>query len=210
MASEVHIANLALTKLGAKRLLLLSDENNEARTISALFNDVRDAELRRHNWSFAIRRAQLMALVEKPAFEYAHQFPLPDDFLKLVSVGDHVIVRGQHKPWVLEGKRLLTNLQAPLRIRYVRREKDTSLFDPLFIEAFACKLAMEACEALTQSQSKWQQVAQQYERAIQQAKKMDAIERLPDVLPDGEWLDSRGFDTGYASGDPWQAYPSGV
>lgn len=214
MASKVSIANRALTKLGAERILLLSDDIKEARTLNSMYDDVRDAELRRHRWKFAIKRTALMALVEAPAWGYSLKYPLPADYLALVQVNEFYVRSGTKgaAAWSVEGKEILTNMQAPLKVRYIGQITDPTLFDPLFVEVLACKLALEACETLTQSSTKYEMVAKAYEFAVREAVRQDAIENPPDELPDGSWLDARESDGGfaYASGAPWSAYPSGV
>lgn len=206
-SSAVQIANRALTKLGSERILSLTEDTKPAREINSMFEQVRDAELRRHRWKFAIARAQLVADATPPAWGYARSFTLPSDFLGLVQVGD-IFVRptpGVY-PWQREGSKLLTDLEAPLRIRYVQRVDNPGLFDPLFVEALACKLAFEACEALTQSNTKKTQAGEEYKFALQEAYRTDAIEALPDPLPWGSWLDSREGAGGSLSGGD---YPYG-
>src|SRR5438105_3090689 len=156
MASKVSIANRALTKLGADRILLLSDDTQQARVMNSMFDDVRDAEIRRHHWKFAIKRASIPALVAAPVWGYAYQYPVPMDYLGLVQV-NQIYVRSVRKgtaPWSVEGGNILTDLTAPLNVRYVARIDNPGTYDPLFVEALACKLALEAAESLTQSSSK--------------------------------------------------------
>lgn len=210
MASKVSIANRALTKLGAERILLLEDENQQARVMKSMFDDVRDSEIRRHRWKFAIKRVELVALATAPLFGYRNQFPLPNDYIGLVQVGEHYARTGQQALWSVEGGNILTNLPAPLRIRYQARIENTGLFDPLFVEVLSCKLAMEACETLTQSGTKYQAAADAYQFAIREAVRQDAIENPPDELPQGSWLESRGYGSSHASGATWTSYPSGV
>lgn len=210
MASKVSIANRALTKLGAERILLLEDENQQARVMKSMFDDVRDAEIRRNRWKFAIKRAELVALAAAPLFGYRNQFPLPNDYIGLVQVGEHYVRTGQQALWSVEGGNILTNLPAPMRIRYQARIENTGLFDPLFVEVLSCKLAMEASETLTQSGTKYQAAADAYQFALREAVRQDAIENPPDELPQGSWLDSRGYGPSHASGSPWSSYPSGV
>lgn len=213
MASKVSIANRALTKLGGDRLLLLSDDTQEGRTLNSMFDDVRDAELRRYRWKFAIKREELVALASAPKWGYQYQYPLPADFLALVQVNErYVIPRDKSAaPWSVEGGRILTNYPAPLRIRYVARIENTGLYDPLFVEVLACKLAVEACEALTQSNTKLEALQAAYDFALSEAVRQDAIENPPDQLPFGTWLEARETDHTYGlPGEPWSAYPSGV
>lgn len=215
MASIVSIANRALTKLGEDRILLLTDDTKPARTMNSMFADVRDAELRRHRWKFAIKRGSLLALTEVPEWGYLYQYPLPADFLGLVQVGERY-VRASDKsvaPWSVEGRRILTSLAAPLRIRYTARIEDPTLYDPLFVEVLACKLAYEAAETLTQSGAKLEAAGKAYTFALSEAVRQDAIENPPDELPQGSWLDARGADGEsykYSIENGWTAYPSGV
>jgi hypothetical protein len=66
MTSQVDIANRALTKLGAARIISFGDDNKQARAVSSMFDIVRDAELRSHIWSFSVKRASLPALLSTP------------------------------------------------------------------------------------------------------------------------------------------------
>lgn len=211
MSNNVSIANRALAKLGDDRILLLTDDVKSARTLNGMFAEVRDAELRGANWKFSIKRTQLPALTAAPAWGYAYQFPLPADYLAMVQINEFY-VRGnkQKPPYSIEAGLILTDLPAPLKIRYVSKVENAGLFDPLFVEAFACKLAMEACETLTQSETKYARVEKAYKDAIIRALMRDAIEKAPDELPWGSWLDSRGSGEVYGTGEAWSAYPSGV
>ena len=81
MASVIQVANRALTKLGAARIISLGDNNKQARAVASCFDDLRDAELRAHRWSFALVRTALPALTTTPAYEFQYEYQLPADFL---------------------------------------------------------------------------------------------------------------------------------
>jgi hypothetical protein len=68
------------------------------------------------------------------------------------------------------------------------------LFDPLFVEVFACKLAMESCEALTQSSTKADDAAKAYKFALSEAARQDALENPPEEFAWGSFLDAREAD----------------
>ena len=212
MASKVSIANRALSKLGEDRILLLTDNNKAARTINQMYDDVVDAELRRHNWKFALKRSSLPALADAPAWGFSFQYPLPADFIKLVQVNEfYARTNSQQALWSVERGLILTNLSAPLKVRYVWRVDNPGLFDPLFVEALACRLAMEACETLTQSETKFGRCAEQYKAALSEALRVDSIANPPDELPAGSWLDSRGGESVYGStASDTGIFPSGV
>lgn len=216
MASTVSIANRALTKLGADRILLLSDDNQQARVMNSMFNDVRDEEMARNHWKFAMRRATLTALVDQPLFGYQYQYPLPPDYLGIVQVGEiyaRSCPRGR-APWSIEnngtGLVLMTDRPAPLNIRYIARIENVGLWHPLFCETMACKLALEGAEPLTQSSTKKSAAADEYRFALAEARRVDAIENPPDDVPWGSWLDSRMGPGPWGSGDDWQAFTSGT
>ncbi|MFK0377842.1 hypothetical protein [Pandoraea sp. NPDC090278] len=206
MASDVLIANRALTKIGAARITSLDDTSKSATTIASMFETVRDAELRAHRWHFAKARAKLAALATPPLFDFESAFQLPADYLSLIQVGALIVypktdTRGLFS---IEGGQILTNLGAPLNIRYIKRITDPNLFDALFIEAFACRLAVESCEALTQSATKRQLAAGEYDAAVRTAIRMNAIERPSQPLSDDTWLESRGAGSTYDYERRWR------
>lgn len=196
--SDIQIANRALTKLGASRITSLTDDVKQARAINSCFADLRDDELRANRWSFSMKRTTLPALSTAPTFGYANQYQVPADFLKIDMVDDRFpspvmdnYIDSEVLDWVLEGEKILTDLSAPLKLRYVAQITDTGMFDPNFREALACRIAAEIAEDLTQSLPKRQQAWAEYDRAIFRAKRSNAIERLPIAMPDDSWVISR-------------------
>ncbi|RQQ30526.1 hypothetical protein [Burkholderia stagnalis] len=193
MASQVGICNRALTKIGDKRITSLDEDSKAAATLKSMYDDVLDAALRAHVWSFTKARAQLPALADAPLFGFTQQFRLPADFIRLLQIGQFLIypktdTRGLFS---IEAGNILTDLGAPLYIRYARRVADPNVMDPLFREAFACRLAAEACEPLTQSSTKKQAAWAEHEQAITAAIRVNAIERPSQPIADDTWLESR-------------------
>lgn len=199
MTSKVAIINRALTKLGASRIVAVTDNTKEAREMAATFDIVRDSELRKNRWSFSIKRAELAADVTAPLFEYSHRFLLPSDYLRGLMVGqfwpgidisDYRTGPGG-QDWAIESGYILFNSVGPLRLRYISRVEDTALWDSSFVEAFACKLAVETCEAITQSSEKRQLARQEYDEAVQAAKRAGGIELPPQQIADDTWVMGR-------------------
>ena len=189
MASIVEICNRALQKLGAERITSLTQDSENARTINVCFDAVRDAELRAHPWNFAIKRVQLAADSTAPAFTYDNAFTLPSDFLRLLPPDDDY--NYNDLDWQIEGKKILTNDGAPLNVRYIYRVSDPNQYDSLFVEALACRLAVELCEQLTQSNTKAQIVRDDYVRAIREAKRLNAFENKPAEQQTDTWITCR-------------------
>lgn len=198
MASDVDICNRALTKLGEARITSLTDNLEPARVLNSLFEIVRDAELRSRVWRFAISRASLAALVATPDWGFDYQYQMPSDCLRILQVGEYYpgvsltdYRNTDEAEWRIEGRKILTNLEAPLKIRYVASISDTGQWDAAFVEAFACRLAVESAEALTQSTSKRELAWEEYKQAIKMAVRANAIESAPEPLPDSEWVVAR-------------------
>ena len=202
MASPVDIANRALTMLGAARITSLSDNRKEAREINAVYEQVRDEELRRYNWNFAIKRAALAALTDPPPFGFNLQYRVPADFMRAIQVGDIYpavnlsdVVGLDDSAYAIEndgaGRVIRTNMGAPLNLRYVARIEDSTVYDPLFVGTLAAKLAMEVAESLSASTNKVDQASRNYRMAVAEAVRCNAIEKPPVKLADDTWIASR-------------------
>jgi hypothetical protein len=206
MTSKIAIANRALTKLGAARITSLEDDQKEAREVSSMFDIVRDAELRARAWSFSMKRVQLAAEVDTPVFGYSFQYPLPSDCLRIWMVGDYFFSgpeladynNGNTAPYTVEGRKILTNRSdssgvspGPLRLRYLAAIDDTNQWDACFVEAFACRLAAELAEPLTQSTTRRQLAWEEYDQAIQAGRRANAIELPPEYMADDSWVMGR-------------------
>jgi len=152
MASEVEIANRALQLLGASFIVDLADKSNSAIQMNKVFNPIRLWLLRIHIWSFAIKRASLPADATPPAFGRNNAFLLPADWIR--TAPRYPEENREDVDWEIEGRKILTNDSGPLEIRYGADITDTNLMDPLFREALSAKMAEQAAEALTQSNSK--------------------------------------------------------
>ena len=196
--SQTAVGNAALGKLGQGAVLSFDDPDDRARWLKARFADVRDLTLRANRWHFAMARARLSAEATAPAFGYGRQFPLPTDCLQLAEVGGVATTpalgdyQGAGRPaFALEGGRILTDAAAPLEIRYVRRVEDVAAWDPLFAEAVACRLAFDLAEKLTQSSGKKEAALRDYQLAVREAVRVNAIEAAPESTADGSWILAR-------------------
>lgn len=195
MASQVEICNRALTKLGSKRITDIAENSGSARIMTALWDTVRKAEIRKRLWAFALARTALPALSAAPAWGFSYAYQLPPDYLRIVQVNDLFIDPNMvdyrdndDSAYAIEQGQILTDFSAPLKIRYLKDVTDPGAFDPTFVEAFASKLAYEAEEERTNSNQKRQLAAQDYKDALREAYKTNAIERPPQGFPDDSWI----------------------
>ena len=185
--SKVAIANLALQKLGAKRISALDQDHPNARSMNAAYDSVRRRELRRYEWSFAIKRQSIAADGSKTVWGSHNRFSLPNDFLYLIRDDES----GQAPDWRIEGLFIVTDDAAPLDIIYMADIDDPTYYDSLFVEAFACALALHTCEEITQSTAKKQGIQEDYTFAIEQAKSQDAMEKPAVTFPEDSWVNAR-------------------
>ena len=187
--SNVSICNLALQKLGAARISALDEASKNARECNVCFEHLRDGELRSNKWKFALTRATLAASATTPDFTYTYAFPLPNDCLRPMFPArlglDWKVENHQGAPAIL------TNDGNTLEVRYIKKVTDPTIFDPLFVEALACKIALHLCEALTQSNPKKDAAERAYLYSIREAKRLNAIEIGTQKQPVDEWVVAR-------------------
>ena len=98
----------------------------------------------------------------------------------------------RYQDWEIEGSFLFsaTDNTGPFNFRYVADVTDVTQMDDLFCEAVAASIGMELCEILTQNRDKLAAANAAYDRSIQLAKDINAIEggsteneENPDVKP---------------------------
>jgi hypothetical protein len=178
VSSKVQIANRALQKCGVtQRLGTFEDNSQEGRAIRTCYDILKAAELQANVWTFAVRRVQLSADTETPAFDYTYQFQLPADFLRLAPLRPKIAEAAND--YQIEGRKLLTNSPGPIPLRIVSKTADEEWFHAMFVEGLAARVAFEICEELTQSSSKKDGLASEYVKFISMAKTQNAIEKGP-------------------------------
>ncbi len=199
MSSEVDIANRALSMLGEIRITSMADANKGARAMSARFDMLRDAELSAYPWRFSVTRTNLAASTDVPEWGYSTIYDRPVDDLRPIRIGGAAVgvyysasgVHGQDAPYEIIGGRIHTSMSAPLNYEYIARIADTGQFDPLFVEALAARLAVDAAEELTQSNSKKEAAMMIYRDTLSEARRVNSLYRPPRRRSAGTWVQSR-------------------
>jgi hypothetical protein len=189
MSSVVEICNRALQKVGARRIISITEDSVNARACNNAYDVIRRAELRAHPWACATTRAQLAASSTEPLFGRALAYPLPADYLRLLPHDPDYNTNSLD--WQIEGGEIITDDTAPLNIRYIFDLQDPNIMDPLLREALSAKLAVEICEELTQSNQKKVSVKEDYKEAIREARRINAILNIAAKPPEDEWVTVR-------------------
>lgn len=200
MASQTDICNDALTLLGAAAINAITDQLNQARALNAVWNLERDSELRKHRWKFSIARAAMPALASAPASgPYTQWFELPAGCLRVLEVGDSYpgadLSDYRSSPttddYMIEGGKVLSNLPAPLSIRFVQQVTDPTQWDSAFCSLFATRLAYVTCFRITQSNGLQKDMMASYKDALKEAIRANALETTPTFPADDTWVAAR-------------------
>ena len=189
MADVVQICNRAMQRLGAKRITSLTQDTPNARSCNFAYEPIRDAELRSHTWSSAVKRAQLAEDSTAPIFGKTARFALPSDFIRLLPLDPEQ--NENTIDYQIESGFIYTNYSAPLNIRYIYRLTDVNTMDSLMREALSMRLAMKLCEEVTQSNTKKDLISLDYKNLIREARKVNAIERIAQEPPTDTWVTVR-------------------
>ncbi len=137
--NQTEIANLALRKIGQARITDINQGSNEAELILDSWTNARETILRLHAWNFALKQAQLTVSATTPLFHWRFAYPLPSDYMRLVS--NNGIYAGTKLPcWEVAGGAILSN-ESKAEIVYVRNEANEALWDSQFCEAFSFQIA---------------------------------------------------------------------
>ena len=188
MSQRIDIVNIALGLLASRPLTAvdLSDGTSDrAIIINANYPIARDSTLEEHDWSFAIKRFTPAKDTASPDFGPANRFRIPSDILRVLSVDydatKFAISRSasadmrDQAEWVAESGFILTRSEK-IYCRGIRRVEDEGIFSGLFAHAFAAKLALLTCYAVTKSNSRFKDIAAIYAGVIDDAKTQDGLQ----------------------------------
>lgn len=210
-ADQLTIWNQALSLLGERPIAALDSAGPASRILELHWETVRDSLLRGHRWNFARKRASLTASETAPAFGWGYSYPLPSDCLRVLELNG-IQAAMTDADFELEGANLLTNADEA-KIVYVYRVTDPTLYDSLFTEALAIKLAIACCLEITQSNSKKAELLKELEGlSLPEAVVVDAQESRSPIIPPGSGsatLAARGGAYSYSGGSSYYPASSG-
>jgi len=111
----------------------------------------------------------------------------PQDPKAAANVRQSTLAGMMFNDWEIENGYLFTADVSPIIFRFVADLSDVPSMDPMFCEAWAARVSVEACVTLTQSVEKLNTAIGHYERQITMAKMLNAIEEgsTEPELPEG-------------------------
>lgn len=184
--SETQIFNAVLDKLAEETVLTTTDEKAVARWLDRNYPLQRDVLMQRFPWNFATKRALLPEDTAKPSFEWRHQYQIPQDCLRVLPITTDGRRNSPPVPFVVEGSLIMTDMPAPLRTRYIKRETNVGIFTPIFIDLLVQVLAANFAYWLTGKASYGKQLLDIANVSYLEAARIDSLEGLPEEPYDDE------------------------
>lgn len=181
MANTTEICNLALFRVGAETITDIYENSRPAEVCRLFFPIARDSILRDHDWGFARFEANLAELSET-ASGYDYVYLYPSDCIKIrklynaseAYIGDDIpITMGVDS--TKNNRTILTNVSQAKAI-YTARIENSTLFDAMFVDALAWRLASDLCEPLRTDSQKGARFLEIYQRMISSSAMEDSHE----------------------------------
>lgn len=194
--SDVHIANLALDRLGIAPVTNIVTPSNTTEDIVARhYIPTRRELLRKYIFNFAKKYAVLTEDSTKtPAFGFSTAFALPNDFIRLCALGD-VTINGDVPPNLYdlsEGYIFTDSAEAgDLNIQYVFDATTVAKYDPLFIQLFKLQLAANMAYKFTLKPSLIQGIIEELRDVAAAAAAIAGQEKPPRRLSRSKWATAR-------------------
>jgi hypothetical protein len=181
ITSSTDICNLALDLLSAGTVQDVENPSNATESLLARWYELsRKKLLREHPWNFASKRAAIAASGTAPAFGYGKQFPVPNDFVRLLYVvgDDNQIIPPEN--YQVENNAILLETDASsLRLVYIYDIEDVTRFDPMFVNVLAHEIALGIAYKVTESNGNVERVGALRKQMGDLAKAIDGQERPP-------------------------------
>lgn len=195
MADQLTIWNMALTLVAEKRLSSLSDDDGNRELLSNFWEMARDARLTSSAWSFAIQRKALAVDTAAPAWGFDYQYSLAGDVVRVLQVSetyagvDTAFFRDSDNTlFRVEGRKILTDLGAPLYVKWIVNSVDVGLWHAAFAMLLACDLAALVNPRATESEQTQQRIEKMQMQAWALAASTNAIEQPSESVADDTWM----------------------
>jgi hypothetical protein len=189
--SPTLIANQALGLCGAGPVLSLEDPSEDARRAELYYTGALEELLSSAPWPFATRWSPILAqrLPDPTQPEDVPRYPLPAETIHVWALTP------AEWGWFREGDDVVTMAPAP-RVRYTRRETDTTRFPPSFTTALMYELASRMAPTLVSSDTLVARLIQQARAAAQTARSMSGLQHVtnatftsPELIAVRTWRD---------------------
>lgn len=171
--TPLDICNMALSRLGESPIPELNANGSlPSRMCYMHYHPVRREVLCAHRWSFATVSTTVQSAESSGDDVHQLRHSLPPDCLRVLGVNSRC--------WTLRGRAIYCTAPS-IRLLYIADVEDTSLFEPLFVEALVLRLAWKLCIPLINSTTARQALGEEYQRiALPQAAHFNAVQHMSD------------------------------
>lgn len=164
----ISICNRSLDYLKGKRISSFDGGSEEARLCERNWDSARRQVFEEHNWNVCVKRVILAPTTTSPAFEFANQYLLPSDCIRVLRMYGN-----DNDPYQIEGRNLLTDVN-PVNLVYIADITDPLQYTPMLKDVIALKLAADIAYALTGTAAYASALDDKYQRLLSEARSIDA------------------------------------
>ncbi|WP_286713780.1 hypothetical protein [Acinetobacter sp. UBA2581] len=184
ITTRTSIVNHALSLIGDQNIASFDENTARAERCRNIYDQVRKSILRDHPWSCAKKRTVLAPVTTYPAFGYSNAFPLPRDYIRIISANT--------EQYEVENRYILANTNR-INLEYVFDNDNEDSWDSMLVEAMSLKMAAKLCKPNTGSDAAGQSVEAQYRDLIKRARAINAQERPSEnmVYEESRYIGSR-------------------
>ena len=191
MASVVDICNSALNLLGASTITTLTEDSKNARLCNQRYEPIRNRTFRSHAWNCLTKRVQLAKDSAAPVVEYANQYTLPSDCLRVLKIhtGSTDSIESSID-YVVEGRKIKTD-EGTVFLVYIAKITDPNEYDSYLREAVSHQLAADICYAITNNSTLANNYMTRADERLREARFIDATENSLGTIESSEFTDAR-------------------
>lgn len=194
MPSNIDIINVALRRVGARRINSLADDSDEAAVAGDVYDNTLDELLRAHFWNFATKREKLARETDVPTFQFDFAYALPSDWIRTVSVhpDDSGVTHMLYKEELIEGQKTILASTEDVYMRYIARITDPNIWSADFRDVVSYNLARDMAIVIASSNTLLTNLDALARRALAKARSSDSMGSSPERRPRGSWVTRRG------------------
>lgn len=206
MVDKLQVYKQALIHLQAASIVTLTDDVEARYVLDNAWTGVVEEAFSAGDWNaFKLSVALDESSTGTAALGWAYVYDYPDDYSRTVAVSNVPDFRSGFREYADEDGFLHSNTN-PLFLRYISKTKmtDVEAWPTMFWRYVAVKLAFETVGKLTSSDSLEAKLDKKLDKALRQAKSVDARNENNKVIGTGSWLRARqggyGYGDGYGNG----------
>lgn len=188
---------MALSHLGQRAINSITEGTVNALKCVTFFDSCRDALLREHGWNFATKRVALAEISGETVLGWDYLYSVPSLCLYVRSVFTEDTLVGNINTEFRElispttnVRAIATNLESAY-CEYTVQVTDTTLFDPMFVDALSYKLASKLAQPLCGNVELGKTMYAAYLQSVAEAKRLNKCENNEERPETSSYIDVR-------------------